>query len=52
MLVSLNRKEEAEKIYRELFDRNSNSDNYLQEIFKCNNINLGILYYILNKIEC
>jgi len=40
LLVNLNRKEEAEKVYRELFDRNSNSDNYLQNIFKCNNINL------------
>lgn len=40
ILVNLNRKEEAEKVYRELFDRNSNCDSYLQNIFKCNNINL------------
>ncbi|ORX57911.1 putative N-terminal acetyltransferase [Piromyces finnis] len=40
ILVNLNRKDEAEKIYKQLFDRNSNCDSYLQNIFKCNNINL------------
>jgi len=40
ILVNLNRKEEGEKIYRQLFERNSNNDSYLKNIFKCNNVNL------------
>jgi len=40
ILVKLGKKEEGEKIYMQLFDRNSNCNSYLQNIFKCNNINL------------
>jgi len=53
--VKLGKKNEGEKYYKQLFERNSNCDSYLQNIFKCNDINLGILlkfkilglYYIL-----
>lgn len=38
LLMNLNRFEEAEKVYRELFDKNSNCDDYLQKLFKCHGI--------------
>jgi peptide alpha-N-acetyltransferase len=38
--VKLGKKNEGEKYYKQLFERNSNCDSYLQNIFKCNDINL------------